>query len=46
MGVSGSDTGPLERNGGKCIVAPEKPSDNDAGPARLIGEFRCPMTPE
>jgi hypothetical protein len=46
MGVSGSDPGPLTRNSGKCIVAPENLSENDAGPARLIGEFRCPMTPE
>jgi len=31
MGVSGSDMAPLTRNGGKCIVAPENLSDNDAG---------------
>jgi hypothetical protein len=46
MGVSGSDMGPLERNGGRCIVAPENLSENDAGPARLIGEIRCPLTLE
>jgi hypothetical protein len=32
MGVSGSDMAPLARNGGKCIVAPENFSDDDAGP--------------
>jgi hypothetical protein len=40
MGVSSGDMCSLARNRGNCIVAAENFDVHEAGPARLIGEFR------
>jgi hypothetical protein len=50
MGVSGGGMGSMERHYYNRIVITTASSrlldDNDAGPARRIGEFGCPLTPE
>jgi hypothetical protein len=44
MGVSGGDAGRVLRQGGNYVVAASRTSRHGAGPARRMGEFRCPMT--
>jgi hypothetical protein len=46
MGVSGGDMGSLRAQLWQLHRRTGELDDNDAGRARLIGEFRCPLTLE
>jgi CRP/FNR family cyclic AMP-dependent transcriptional regulator len=45
MGVSGGDVGPLDRNCGRCIVAPENVLTTKAAPATPDRRIRMPTDP-